>query len=275
MTTTLRPAGPERREADGTRARTYTVCVNSRPVGGLELGTSHRYGPSVGRIDALVVDEPDRRRGRGTVAALAAEEVLRQWGCTRVETSVPADSAYALRMAAALGYAERSRIMTKPLDASASPHPLPPGSAVRPLTEAEYEPWRDHERAGFVATLTERGVPRDQAEAHEASAFASVLPDGPATEGTALLVLDHEGAAVGRLWVRVTEPAWVFSVEVEADQRGRGHGRTLMLIAENASREAGAATLVLNVFAGNTPAIRLYESLGYVATEHHFAKALG
>jgi GNAT superfamily N-acetyltransferase len=275
MTTTLRPTGPERRETDGTRARTFTVCVNSRPVGGIELGTDRRYGPSVGRINALVVDEPDRRRGRGTVAALAAEEVLRQWGCTRVETSVPADAEYGLRMAASLGYSELNRSMALALDSAARPHPLPPGSLLRPLTEAEYGPWRDHERESFIVGLIELGVPRDQAETHEATAFTAALPDGAATKGTALLALEHGGATVGHLWLRVTEPAWVFSVEVEAAHRGRGHGRTLMLAAENAAVAAGAETLLLNVFTGNTPAIGLYESLGYRATDHHFAKPLG
>jgi len=274
MTTTLRPAGPERREADGTRARTYTVCVNSRVVGGIELGTDRRYGPAVGRINALTIDEPDRRRGRGTVAALAAEEVLRDWGCTRVETSVPADAAYGLRMAASLGYVERNRNMVLPFDGAGAGHDLPSGSVMRPLTEAEYPSWRAHEREHFIASLTDRGVPLDQAEAHEAQGFATGLPDGFATEGTALLALDHDGTTVGHLWVRVADPAWVFSVEVQAGHRGRGHGRTLMLAAEDTARRAGAGSIRLNVFAGNTPALRLYESLGYRPTDLHFAKPL-
>ncbi len=280
MTTTLRPTGPERREDDGTRVRTYAVCVNSRVVGGIELGTDRRFGPTVGRINALAVDEPDRRRGRGTVAALAAEEVLRGWGCTRVETSVPADSPYGLRMAASLGYTERNRGMALALDPpdpageGRPPHALPAGSVMRPLTEAEYEPWRAHERESFVATLTARGVPLDQARAHEERAFRTGLPDGRATKDTELLALDHDGTTAGRLWLRVTDPAWVFSVEVEADHRGHGHGRTLMLAAENSGRRAGARRMLLNVFAGNTPAIALYESLGYRPTDLHFHKPL-
>jgi len=272
VTTTLRPSEPERCEADGSRRRTYAVCVNSRVVGGVRLSTDAVYGSQVGRIDALAVDESDRRRGRGTVAALAAEEVLRSWGCTRVEAVVPADAAYGLRMAASLGYGERNRNMSKPL--GGTPHPLPAGSTLRPLTAAEYEPWRDHEREGFIAELTQRGVPRDQAEAHEGAAFSAALPDGPDTEGSALLVLDHEGTAVGHLWLRFTEPAWVFSVEVVAAHRGQGYGRTLMRAAENVSHEAGARTIQLNVFAGNTTALRLYESLDYRVFQRHFAKPL-
>ncbi|WP_329130141.1 GNAT family N-acetyltransferase [Streptomyces sp. NBC_01476] len=272
MTTTLRPTGPERREADGTRARSYAVRVNSRTVGALDLGTDRLYGPRVGRITALGIAEADRRRGRGTVAALAAEEVLRSWGCDRVEAAVPAGAEYALRMAAALGYTERQLNMVKELGGAALP--LPAGSSLRPLTDAEYGPWRDHERAGFIAELMSRGIPREQAAAHEESGFTTALPDGPATEGTALLVLEHDGDSVGILWVRTTEPAWVYSVEVGAAHRGRGHGRTLMRVAEQAAAAAGAETIGLNVFAGNTPALRLYGSLGYRPTRRHFAKTL-
>lgn len=271
MTTTLRPAGPERRAADGSRARSYAVCVNSRPVGSVEIGTDPRYGDSVGRISLLAVDEGDRRRGRGTVAVLAAEEVLRYWRCARVEIAVPADAAYALRIAASLGYVERSRNMAK---RPAGPHPLPPGSAMRPLSDAEYELRAAREREGFITSLTDRGVPRDQAETHEALAFAAALPEGRATPGTDLLALDHGGETVGHLWLRTPEPAWVFSVEVEAAHRGRGHGRTLMLAAENAAFAAGASSLCLNVFVGNTPALRLYESLGYGVTQRALAKPL-
>lgn len=128
MTTTLRPDGPELRAADGGRSRAYTVCVNSRPVGGVELRVDPKLGPSVGRIEALAVQEPDRRRGRGAVAALAAEEVLRLWGCARVEASVPAEAEYALRLAVSLGYLERNRHMLKDLDS----RPAPAAAGQRP-----------------------------------------------------------------------------------------------------------------------------------------------
>lgn len=90
MTTTLRPTEPLQRDADGTRSRHYQVCVNSRPVGELGLGTHPVYGEGVARIRDLRIDEADRGRGRGTVAALAAEEVARSWGCGRIEVSIPA-----------------------------------------------------------------------------------------------------------------------------------------------------------------------------------------
>lgn len=271
MTTTLRPAGPERQLESGAVVRGYTVCVNSRAVGTVELSTRAQF--AMGRIDALAIDEGERRRGRGTVAALAAEEVLRYRGCSRVETTVPQDAEYGLRMAAALGYTERNRNMAKDLDGAR--RPLPSGSVVRPLTTAEYDAWVVRDQEGFVASLTGSGVPRAEADFRGAEAFASAttgeLPDG----GTELHALDHEGRTVGRLWLRTSpEPGWVLSVEVDAGHRGHGHGRTLMLAAENACLDAGVGALALNVFAANTPAMRLYASLGYRISRRHLYKPL-
>jgi GNAT superfamily N-acetyltransferase len=279
MTTTLRPTGPERRAEDGARSRSYDICVNGRPVGGVRLATDARLGPSAGRIEALAVHEPDRRRGRATVAALAAEEVLRGWGCRRIEASVPAEAGTALRLAAALGYTERNRSMSKELSApSGRPPALPGGSAVRPLEAGEYPAWLASRRAAYARVWTERGVEPEGARLRSEADHARLLPDGPDTAGTVLRVLVHDGTDVGTLWLATAHErgpgAWVFDVEVHPAHRGRGHGRTLMLAAERECLAAGVRTLGLNVFTDNVPALRLYESLGYRPTAHHLHKPL-
>ncbi|MEU1308536.1 GNAT family N-acetyltransferase [Streptomyces cinnamoneus] len=273
MTTTLRPTAPEQRTGDGGRSRSYEVCVNSRPVGRIDLAMDTRFGPGFGRIERLAIDERDRHRGRGTVAALAAEEVLRGWGCTQITVSVPAGAGTALGLAGALGYAERNRNMAKTLAAAPA---LPAGSVARPMGEDEYGRWREAEKAAYVQEWVDRGVPRPHAEAKAERDDALLLPQGPATPGTILRILAHEGTDVGTLWaaLRPGGSAWVFGVEVAAPHRGRGHGRTLMLLAERESLAAGAAALELNVFAANTPALGLYASLGYEPTEIHLYKLL-
>ncbi|MFH8790122.1 GNAT family N-acetyltransferase [Streptomyces roseoverticillatus] len=277
MTTTLRPTAPEQRGPGGARSRSYEVCVNSRPVGAVDLSTDHRFGPAAGRIVRLAIDERDRHRGRGTVAALAAEEVLRSWGCTRIEVSIDAGSEVGLGLAGALGYAERNRNMAKTL--TAAPR-LPEGTEGRRMTDAEYTSWREESRAAYMQDWIDRGVPADQARAKAEADDRLLLPDGAATAGTVLRVLTHEGTPVGTLWVALrdggpdTPDAYVYDVEVAPAQRGRGHGRSLMLLAEAEVLALGARTLGLNVFAGNVPALRLYESLGYAPTAHHLYKPL-
>lgn len=275
MTTTLRPTGPEQRTENGGRARSYEVTVNGRRVGCLDLATDERLGAEVGRIERLDIDAPDRHRGRGTVAALAAEEVLRGWGCTQVAVSIPAQATAGLGLAGALGFGERSRNMVKELTEAPE---LPAGSEVRPMGEAEYPAWLEHERAGYIRDWLERGVPEEAARAKADAEYPTLLPDGPATPGALLRVLAHHGTDVGTIWVSLrpgeSPDAYVFSVLVAEEHRGHGHGRTLMLAAERDALAAGARAIGLHVFGGNTPALRLYESLGYRPTQYHLYKQL-
>ncbi|MDG9718237.1 GNAT family N-acetyltransferase [Streptomyces sp. DH24] len=273
MTTTLRPTEPLQHNADGTRSRRYQVCVNSRPVGAIHLGTHPVFGDAVARIMKLRIEEPDRRRGRGTVAALAAEEVARGWGCRRIEAEVPADPAAALRLATALGYVVRNRNMRKAL--GDTPPALPAGTRARPLTEDEFGPWLAKGREDYARSWMKRGGPEAEARAKSERDHAALLPDGHRTEHMLFSVLEHEGTAVGTLWLALrSDHAFVYDVEADAAHRGKGHGRSLLLLAEAQAIEGGRRTIGLNVFAGNTPAERLYESLGYETTRYAMYKPL-
>ncbi|MFK0214736.1 MULTISPECIES: GNAT family N-acetyltransferase [unclassified Streptomyces] len=278
MTTTLRPSEPLQQSADGGRSRTFDICVNSRRVGSVHLATDQTFGTASGLIDRLRVDEPDRGRGRGTVAALAAEEVLRGWGCGEVQISVPAEAEAAVRMARALGYTERSRNMVKELPAE--PPRLPEGFGHRPVTEAEFDDWSEKSRAAFAQSWIDRGVPEEQALAKAEDSGRRFLPQGLATPGATISVAVRDEQVVGFLWVGRLErepgkgTGFVFEIEVVEEQRGKGYGRGLMLLAEHIALEAGERLIELHVFAGNTPAIRLYESLGYRTTLLNSAKPL-
>ncbi|MEU8892085.1 GNAT family N-acetyltransferase [Streptomyces sp. NPDC048442] len=278
MTTTLRPTGPLRTSADGARSRHYEVCVNSRPVGTAHIETVPDFGTKVGRITSLRIDEADRRRGRGTVAALAAEEVLRGWGCDQVTVSVPADAEPARQLVTALGYVERSRNMVKTLPSQ--PPALPADVTVRPLSQAEYDAWRQKESVSFAQSWLDRGLSAEQARAKSEASERKFLPGGLATPHTWISHLLHDGESVGLLWVGRHEiqpgewAAFVYDVEVVEEQRGRGYGRALMALAERIALQVGETRLGLHVFTGNTPALRLYESLGFRTTSLYTYKQL-
>ena len=281
MTTTLRPNEPERRLPDGSRSRSYDICVNSRVVGGVRLRSEpERAAPGttpgfVGRMDRLTVEEPERRRGRATVAALAGEEVLRGWGCHRAWLAVPGTAHPARQLALALGYRETSRHLTKGLTAAPE---LPDGSTTRPLTEAEFPDWSQATQADFVAGCVAQGLDRGFAQATSRADFAELLPRGADSTGMCLRVLQHEGERVGTLWLCVREAAseggYVYGVAVAEEHRGRGHGRTLMHVAEREVLAVGGTRLALNVFTDNAPAGALYNSLGYELLLAHFNKPL-
>ncbi|MGW1622990.1 GNAT family N-acetyltransferase [Streptomyces sp. NPDC002172] len=273
MTTTLRPTEPLQHGADGAPSRHFQVCVNGRPVGTLHLGTSPNLGARVARIVDLRIEEPDRRRGRGTVAALAAEEVARGWGCRQIEVSLPAAAEPALRLVTALGYVLRNLRMEKRL--GDTPPALPAGSLGRAMTEAEFEEWLAYESEAHARMWIERGTPETEAHEKARRDHARLLPRGRATEDMRFSILEHEGTRVGTLWLAFRQDrVWVYDVEADAAHRGRGHGRTLMLLAENQAIAAGRPVLGLNLFAGNTPAERLYESMGYETVSRIFCKNL-
>ncbi|MGW5850738.1 GNAT family N-acetyltransferase [Streptomyces sp. NPDC055254] len=273
MTTTLRPSGPLQQTSGGARSRPYEIRVNSRRVGALVIASDTPFGPSVGEVRDLLVEEPDRRRGRATVAALAAEEVLRGWGCRRVRVSVPAGSAGGLRLAAALGYTEYSRNMDKELPAG--PPALSEGVLARPMTAAEYEVWQADAIEGYAADWVGRGMSLEAARAKSVADHEALLPQGQDTPGVTLTVLEVAGAPVGRLWLAPRgEGSYVYDVVVDPAHRGHGYGRDLMRLAEGLALAAGHRVLGLHVFTDNTPALRLYESLGYRPNNFNYAKDL-
>ncbi|MFJ6796172.1 GNAT family N-acetyltransferase [Streptomyces sp. NPDC091268] len=275
MTTTLRPGGPLQETPGGGRSRPYEIRVNSRRVGSLLIAADTPFGPTVGEIRDLAVDEPDRRRGRATVAALAAEEVVRGWGCRRVRGSVPADSPGGLRLAAALGYTEYSRNLAKELPTE--PPALSAAVTARPMTAPEFETWLAAARLGYAEVWIGRGMSEEAAHAKSRADHDSLLPQGHATPGVSLSVLEAAatGERLGHLWLAPGDGgSYVYDVEVAEEHRGRGYGRDLMLLAERTALAAGHRTLALQVFAENTPALRLYASLGYRPTHLNYAKDL-
>jgi GNAT superfamily N-acetyltransferase len=286
MTTTLRPTGPEEPLPGGGRTRRWAVCANGRPVGAVRASAHARWSGFTGEISELEITE-GRRRGRGTVAVLAAEEVLRAWGCTRVDVTVPESAAGAQRLAAALGYRERMRNMSKRLPDE--PPVLPEGLAERPIAEADFAEWLAAGDEMYVQELLGSGLSEAQARAKAAEDSARELPQGVRTPNTALRCLmagPAGGEPVGSIWVRLggtgAEPAgresaghaWVMSVDVAEASRGRGFGRALMLVAEQVCLTAGVRDLGLNVFTENRTAIGLYASLGYRVTVRVLGKQL-
>jgi ribosomal protein S18 acetylase RimI-like enzyme len=112
------------------------------------------------------------------------------------------------------------------------------------------------------------GESPEQAAAAAAQSLATLFPDGRPAPGQAVYDVREDGTTVGSLWIgRAPADArtdwWVYSIELAAEHRGRGLGRQVMLLAEDAARAAGAGSLGLNVFGHNAVARHLYESLGY------------
>ncbi len=151
------------------------------------------------------------------------------------------------------------------------------------MSVAEYDAWYPRAVHEYVEDHIKAGsMPADKAHEMAANQFAELLPDGVETAEHHLLMGESGGERVGLLWLRIPAAttsvdvnAFVYDVEVDADKRGAGFGRGLMLAAETYAADHGASTIKLHVFGSNTVARALYESLGYETTNVAMARPLG
>ncbi len=93
-------------------------------------------------------------------------------------------------------------------------------------------------------------------------------------------IAEENGRMVGFAIVEWTEEAgaaaaYIETIEVVAEARGRGVGGELLRRVEDSARTAGVKLIWLHVDAENAPAIRLYEAHGYRREgreEHYYAR---
>jgi ribosomal protein S18 acetylase RimI-like enzyme len=153
----------------------------------------------------------------------------------------------------------------------------PPSVTLRTMTDAEYVGWQDRNAQSFAAGIGPlRGLDGAAAIEFARSEVAKLLPDGLGTDKHLLwTAFAEDGTLVGSLWISVVTPVpYVYGVEVEEHQRGKGYGRSIMIAAEEECRLRGYAQLDLNVFGNNATAINLYESLGFETVSQMMRKRL-
>ena len=111
--------------------------------------------------------------------------------------------------------------------------------------------------------------------------YRRLLPEGQATKGAYLFEIfdSATGSAVGSLWFAVQDTTgaprgYVYNVEIAEKHRGKGHAKRAFESLESFCRTLGVTTIGLHVFAFNTPARKLYETLGYEVTSINMQKSL-
>jgi GNAT superfamily N-acetyltransferase len=120
----------------------------------------------------------------------------------------------------------------------------------------------------------------EDARTESARQLAELLPDGIRTADMLFFTAEVDGDPVGWIWLCLPSAAnrrtaaWVNDVLIEPEHRGKGYGRAIMTAAEAEVAARGVDRIALNVFAHNTPARTLYESLGYEVTAQQMAKTL-
>jgi len=137
--------------------------------------------------------------------------------------------------------------------------------SFRSMREEEFHAWLPGHTRGYAEGMTAfAGLTREDAEAKAERDVASIFPNGLATEGVRLWVVEADGSAVGTVFLGVRDAgAWLYDITIDEGERGRGYGRAAMLALEEEVRALGFGELGLNVWGGNEIARSLYTSLGF------------
>lgn len=149
-----------------------------------------------------------------------------------------------------------------------------------PFTESEFKTYLEKAVPAYAADNVRAGYWSEQ-EALERSrkSFDGLLPQGIKTENNYLfrIELKESGEKVGMLWMKHEAPhphGFIFDIELDEKQRGKGYGKQAMLALEEFGKGLGLETIGLHVFAYNTAAMKLYRGLGYEVTSQNMTKRL-
>ncbi|MDT4292167.1 GNAT family N-acetyltransferase/peptidase C39 family protein [Methylomonas sp. MO1] len=122
--------------------------------------------------------------------------------------------------------------------------------AVRPAQSTDLEGLVALENASFATDkLSRRSFRHWLSSDHR----ALLLAEWAGLVAGYILIIYHPGTRLAR----------IYSLAVAPQLRGNGIAKTLMLAGEQAARDDGRLYLRLEVSVDNTPAIRLYEALGF------------
>jgi ribosomal protein S18 acetylase RimI-like enzyme len=145
---------------------------------------------------------------------------------------------------------------------------------VSAMTAAEVASYAAGAIESYAASRVEAGESAALALATSRASFDELLPGGRPGPDQHLMSVRAGGTVAGLVWVceRWPAQAWVYDVEVDPAFRGRGIGAAAMVHGARLARDLGYRWLGLNVFGPNTHARALYERLGFVVEEEHWAR---
>jgi ribosomal protein S18 acetylase RimI-like enzyme len=140
---------------------------------------------------------------------------------------------------------------------------------LRPMRDDELAAFLPRGEEGYRRQLTDfAGMSEAEARAKAARDYANVFPGGRVQEDHFVFVVETEPEArrVGYLVYALRaegRKAWLYELEIDEAERGRGYGGEAMRLFEEDTRARGVQEVGLNVFAGNDVARSLYRSAGY------------
>lgn len=237
----------------------------------VEIGIAWTASARPGAYHLLDLDVPVNE-ALATWAALA--DTLRAGGGEHVVLDVLAGDAVAEAVLAGLDAPLEATQMQLDLRPLVSPViALPQRVRLHPMSEEEFAAYEAHLLTAYAQEMLDAGAftNLDSALAASERSQRDLLPEGLRTPGHHLWTARAEDTPVAVLWIRVQGAgAFIYDIEVRAEQRRRGYGREVLDAGALAARDLGAEVLGLNVFGHNDSARALYERAGYRTTERTY-----
>lgn len=148
--------------------------------------------------------------------------------------------------------------------------------ALRRVRDDELADWAQASYRFYVTDLVAHaGMSQEAAEAKARHDQADLLAGKKPGAAQHLFFVEEDGVVVGRLWFAERDVGiWLYQVDIDEEQRGRGLGREAMRLFEDEVRRLGGTEIWLNVNGANVVARSLYTSLGYGEVSVHMSKRL-
>src|SRR3954468_22573801 len=127
---------------------------------------------------------------------------------------------------------------------------------LKPMAEDEFGSYIQALIAGYAAERARNFDTSSEQELEESTRQVNdILRDGLKTPDQHVWVLVGDaGEPLGYLWVAVNEErksAFIYDIEMKAEQRGKGYGRLALELLEAELRPMGIKRVALNVFGDN------------------------
>lgn len=255
-----RPALSDQLWLDLTRGgRPGSAGLVSRDDRGQPIAYAQTSAGNDSTVVQLVVDPAhrDELNAVGTTLLRAAADVIADDGGTRVTWWVSEPTDDHLRIANELGWAQHRRLLQMR-------RALPTGADVRIETRsfrpgADDEPWLSVNNRAFSEHGEQGGW--DLATLRQRMAEPWFDPDG-------FLVHERDGRMAGFCWTKLhhdLDPVEgeIYVIAVDPDFHGSGLGAQLTLAGLESIERRGVGIGMLYVDADNTPAVTLYDRLGF------------
>lgn len=149
---------------------------------------------------------------------------------------------------------------------------------LREMSNVEFNEYLDKSIKAYAEEKVKSGNwKKDDSLSLSESEYNKLLPDGVDTINNYLFsIIDENNDIIGVIWInkKDSNSCFIYDICINDNFQGRGYGLMAMQEVENFAKSLGAETIGLHVFGHNNRAIKLYEKLGYKATNISMSKQL-